>query len=165
MREGFAKVSHTAPNDETADGAGHKGHRYTCKKGTLKEGLKEDGVHGRSMLVIMVVMMRFVVMIMVMGVGSDHAGGRGAEELGEFRVLLHALRSAFTADMAIQTDDMIAFGHDHMQVMAHHENAAAMAFANAGNQFIEFHFTEEIDGLHRLIENQQIRLAQQGPRQ
>ncbi len=119
------------------------------------------------MLVIMVVMMLmgFVVMIMVMGVGRDHAGRRGTKELGEFRILLDFLRPAFAADMAIEADDMIAFGHHHVQVMAHHENAAAMAFANAGNQFIEFHFTEEIDGLDRLIENQQIGLAQQGPRQ
>ena len=75
------------------------------------------------------------------------------------------LRPAFAADMAIEADDMIAFGHYHVQVMAHHENAAAMGFANARDQFVELHFTEEIDGLNRLIENQQIGLAQQGARQ
>ena len=121
-----------------------------------------------SVPVVMVVMMRragFVVMIVVVGVGGDHAGGRGAEELGEFRILLHLLRPALAADMAIEADHMIAFGHHHVQVVAHHENAAAMGFANGGNQFVELHLTEEIHRLHRFIENQKIRPAQQGPRQ
>ena len=82
------------------------------------------------MFVIMVIM-RFVIMVMVMGVGRDHAGRLGAEELGEFRVLLHLLWAALTADMAVEADHMIALGHHHMKVMAHHENAAAMGFANA----------------------------------
>jgi hypothetical protein len=114
------------------------------------------------MLVVMVmVVMGFMVMIVVMRIGRDHARGLGAEKLGKFRVLLHIFRPALTADMTIETDDVVAFSHYHVQVMAHHENAAAMGFANSGNQFVKFHFTNEIHGLDRFIENQQIGLAQQ----
>ena len=90
----------------------------------------------------MLVIMWLVIMVMMMGIGRYHARCLGAKELGKFRILLHAFRPALTADMAIEADHMIAFGHDHVQIMAHHENAAAMGFANAGNQFVKFHFAE-----------------------
>jgi hypothetical protein len=63
---------------------------------------------------------------------------------------------------ALRQIDVIAFGHHHVQVVAHHEDAAAVALADGGNQFVQLHLAMEIHGLHGFIQHQQLRLAQQG---
>ena len=68
---------------------------------------------------------------------------------------------AFAAHMAVEADDAVAFGHDHVEIVAHHQDAAAMAAADPGDQFIELRLADEIDGLHRLVKHQKFGLAQQ----
>ena len=112
-------------------------------------------------VMVMAAIMAFMVVIMVVGVGGDHARRRRSEELGELRVLLHLGGAALAAHMAIQADDVVALRHHHVQVMADHEDAAAMALADIGNQLVHARLAEEVDGLHRLVKNQQFGLAQQ----
>ena len=57
---------------------------------------------------------------------------------------------------------MIALGHHHVEIVADHENAAAVAAADLGDQFVEPGLADEIDGLHRLVEHQNVGPAQQG---
>ena len=72
------------------------------------------------MPVIKVNMMAFMIVVVVMGVGGDHAGGGGAKELGKFGILLHRRRSALAAYMAVETNNVIALGHHHVKIVAHH---------------------------------------------
>jgi hypothetical protein len=117
-----------------------------------------------SVIVVMMVMatiMAFMVVIMVVCVGGDHARSGRTEELGEFRVLLNLGGPALAAHMAIEADDVVTLRHHHVKVMADHENAAAVALADIGNQLVHAGLTQEVDGLHRFVENQQLGLAQQ----
>ena len=116
------------------------------------------------MMMVMMIM-AFVVMIVVMGVGGDHAGGGWPEQPREFRVLLHLGGRAFAADMPVEADHMVALGHDHVKIVADHEDTAAMTLADLGNEFVHTGFAHEIDGLHGFVEHQQLGLAQQGTRQ
>ena len=118
------------------------------------------------MLVIMVVrmVMTFVIMIVVMRIGRDDPRGLRAEELGEFRIVPHRFRPAFAADMAVEADDAVAFRHDHVEIMRHHQYAAAMAPPDLGDELVELGLADEVDRLHRLVQHQEFRPAQKRPR-
>ena len=103
--------------------------------------------------------MAFVIMVVIVGVGSDHARCGGAEKFGEFRVLLHDRGAALAADVGIEADHVVALRHHHVQIVAYHEDAAAMGFADGGDQFIQFDFAVEIHRLHRFVQHQQLRLT------
>ncbi len=60
---------------------------------------------------------------------------------------------------------MIALGHDHVKIVADHQDSAAMAPADLGNELVHAGLAHEVDGLHRLVENQQLGPAQQRARQ
>ena len=95
------------------------------------------------MPVIMVMMMAFMIVVVVMGVGGDHASGGGAKELGEFGILLHCRRSTFTAHMAVETDNVIALGHHHMEIVTDHQDTAAMVLADRRNRFARHHLVSD----------------------
>ena len=82
------------------------------------------------MMVVVMMIVAFVVMIVVMGIGGDHAGGGWPEQPCEFRVLLHLGGRPLAADMPVEADDMVALGHDHVKIVADHEDTAAMALAD-----------------------------------
>src|SRR5262245_36093430 len=98
------------------------------------------------MLVIMAVALitTLVIMIMVMRIGRDHARRLRAEELHEFGIVPHCFGPPFAADMAVEADDAVAFRHDHMQIMAHHQDAAAVLAPDLGYELIEPGLADEI---------------------
>ena len=110
----------------------------------------------------MMMIVAFVIMVVVMRIGGDHARGGRPEKFGEFRVLLDFRRPTLAADMAIEADDMVALGHHQVEIMAHHQNAAAVALSHRRDQLIHAGLTHEVDRLHRFIEHQELRFAQQG---
>ncbi|MNL42834.1 hypothetical protein D3C87_1653160 [compost metagenome] len=67
--------------------------------------------------------------------------------------------------MAIEADHRIGFRHHDMEVMADHQYAAMRRIADLPDQFVERHFAREVHALHGLIEHQQVRLADHGPRE
>jgi hypothetical protein len=119
------------------------------------------------MRVIMAVaqIMALMIMVVVMRIGRDHARRLRAEEFYEFGIMPDGFGPAFAAHMAVEADDAVAVRHDHVQVMAHHEYAAAMPAADLGDELIELRFADEIDRLHRLVKHQELGLAQQCARQ
>src|ERR1044071_9808962 len=104
------------------------------------------------MLVVMAMaqIVTLMIMIVVMRVSRDHSRLLRAEQFCKFGIVLYRLGPAFAAHMAVEADDTVAFRHDHMQIMAHHQDAAAMLAPDLGNEFIELAFADEIDRLHRL---------------
>ena len=112
-------------------------------------------------MMVVVMIVTLVVMVVMMRIGRDHAGRGGTEELGEFRVLLHAAGTAFATHMAIEAYHVVALRHHHVKIVAHHQDAAAMAAAHVGNQFVHARFAHEVHRLHRFVKNKQFRLAQQ----
>ena len=47
------------------------------------------------------------------------------------------MRLAGTADMAVEADDLVGGGHDHVQIMADHQDAAAALITNGLDEFVE----------------------------
>ena len=77
-------------------------------------------------MVVLVMIVAVVIVIVVVRVGRDHACRGRPEELGELRVLLDLGGASLAADMAVEADDVIALRHHHMEIVADHEDAAAV---------------------------------------
>ena len=57
-----------------------------------------------------------------------------AKQLDKGRVAAHLLRMPGTADVAVEAHHLIGGAHDQMQIVGHHQHAAAMTVAQAGDQ-------------------------------
>ena len=112
--------------------------------------------------VVMGMAMALMVMVVVVGVGGDPARRRGAEELGEFRVLLDLDGAALAAHMAVEADDVVALRHHHVEVMADHEDAAAVLLPDVRNQLVHARLAQEVHRLDGLVQHEKFGLAQQG---
>src|SRR5471032_2630378 len=106
----------------------------------------------RAMQVMGVVM---VVMI------NRQALGVLAKQLDEGRIATDLLRMPGTAHMAIEANHLVGGAHHQMQIVRYHQHAAAVAVPQTRDQAIQLGLTGHIDALHRLIQHQQFRLAQQ----
>ena len=65
-------------------------------------------------------------MHVIMGVFVDREGrgGTSTEQLSVFGTFGNSPGVALTADMAIQTDNAVGPGHNHMQIVGNHDDAA-----------------------------------------
>ena len=90
-------------------------------------------------MVMMIVMVIVVIMVVVMLINRHHRRHVLPEQMGKFRVARHRLRGAGTANMMIKADDLPGRGHDHMQIMAHHQNRQAAGLMKAVKGFVELH--------------------------
>ena len=60
---------------------------------------------------------------------------------------------------------MVGGRHHQMQLVGHHQNPAPPSLPQVADQIIEFILAVDIHALNRLVQHQQIRFAQQRPRQ
>src|SRR3990167_6935978 len=105
--------------------------------------------------------MQIVLMVMVVGVDGQ-ALGVLAEQLDKGRIEADLFRMAGTADVTVEADHLISGAHHQVQVVGHHQHAAAMTVTQLGDQAVHLGLAGHIDALYRLIQHQQFWLAQQG---
>src|SRR3990167_8074352 len=103
-----------------------------------------------------------VVLVVVAVVIDRQALGVLAEQLDESRIAADLLGVAGTADMPVEADHLVGGAHHQVQVVRDHQHAATMAVAQLGDQAVQLGLAADVDALHRLVEHQQLRLAQQG---
>ncbi len=84
-----------------------------------------------------------------------------AEQLDEGRVAADLLRVPRAADVAIEADHLIGGAHHQVQVVGDHQHTAAVAVAQHTDQPVQLGLAGDVDALHRFVEYQQLRLAQQ----
>ncbi|MNC53382.1 hypothetical protein D3C75_1027870 [compost metagenome] len=98
---------------------------------------------------------------MVVVVNSQARRGL-AKQFDERRVAADLLGVARAAHVAVQAHHLVGGAHHQVQVVGDHQHAAAVALAQAADQPVQLGLAGDVDALHRLVEHQQFRLAQQG---
>ena len=106
-----------------------------------------------------------VPVIMVVRVDGERRGGGPAEQPCVFRMPTDRLGRAGAADVPIEADDAVGRRHDNVQVVRDHQHPAAAARPNGADQFVEGGLPGEVDALYRFIEDEQVRIPQQRPRE
>ena len=90
-------------------------------------------------------------------------GGHPRPEQGEIgRVPADRLGVAGAADVAVQADNLVGRRHDQVEIVGHHEHAAAAPAPDLGDKLEQLGLTGHIDALDRLVEDQEVGLAQEG---
>src|SRR5690606_29343023 len=102
-----------------------------------------------------------VVAVIVLVVVYRQGTGLLTEQGNEGRVGTHLLRAPRAAYVPVQTDHGVGGRHHQMQVVGHHQHTATVTVPQPGDQLVEFDLTVHIDPLHRLVQHQQVRFAQQ----
>src|SRR3954454_9037369 len=102
--------------------------------------------------------------VMPVGVERHRLGGR-SEERAIGGVARHRARRAAAADVAVEADDAVGGGHDEVEVVADQENAAAARAADTGDEVVELGLAAAVDALDRLVEDEEVGLAQEGARE
>ena len=77
------------------------------------------------------------VVIVVMRADRQSSGRFGTEQGEVFRVLTNGFRGAGTADMMVEANDAVRCGHDEMQIVRDHQDAAIEAVAQTADQLVE----------------------------
>ena len=88
-----------------------------------------------------------------------------AEKLDEGRITADLLGMARAADMVVEADNLVGRAHDQVEIMGHHQYAATVALAQAGDEAVKLGLPGHVDALNRLVEHKQRRGAEQGARQ
>ena len=83
----------------------------------------------------------------VTGIAADRIGRAGATQMG------------------VDADHMIGGGHHEVQVVGHQQNPASTANPDRIDGLIELRLAGDVDGLGRLVEDQQVGLTQQSTRE
>ena len=78
------------------------------------------------------------------------------------RIAADLLGMARAADVPIQADHLVGGAHHQVQVVGHHQHAAAMALAQLADQPVQLALAVDVDALHGFVEHQQFGLAEQG---
>lgn len=105
-----------------------------------------------------------VPVIVVVTIERQRAPGTRSEERAVFWCGRHDGRRSGATDMAIQADDPVGRAHHDMQFMADHENGAAGLVSHGFDLAVEGGGTVLVQALGRLVEQEDIRLFDQGPR-
>jgi len=100
--------------------------------------------------------------IVVMLVKGKSPGRLCPEQSLIFGMLGNRDRFARTADVAVEADDPIAGGHDHVQVVADEHHGKAPVGAQPGNEFVKRGFAHVVDTANGFVENEKFGCAQQG---
>nr|AAD00241.1 glucose-binding protein [Pseudomonas putida] len=66
------------------------------------------------------------------------------------------------AHVTVQAHHLVGGAHHQVQVVGHHQHAAAMAVAQAGDEVVQLGLADHVHTLHRFVENQHLGFAQQG---
>ena len=100
-------------------------------------------------------------MVMMVMVDAERRGGLGAEQPHVFGMARHGVGYAGATDVAVETDHPVALCHHDVQVVADQQHADAALLSQPADQRVELGLADVIDTAHRLVEHQQMRLAQQ----
>ena len=103
--------------------------------------------------------------IMVMPIQRQRALGACAKEGAVFRRIRNVFRCPFATDMAIQAQHPIRGGHHHMQVMTDHQHGKVHFGADLFDLAIKRGSTGLIEALRGFIQDQDVGITQQCPRQ
>ena len=104
------------------------------------------------------VVVAVVVAVLVQG---QRTLGAKAEQGAVFRRVRHHARRAFATDMVVQADHPVTGRHDHMQIVADHQDASPGFAADLFDQPVECGFARLVQPLGRFIQHQQLRRTQQ----
>ncbi len=104
-------------------------------------------------------------MVVAVFVHGERRSGTRAEQFLVGRVLRHMAGRPGTTNMAVQANDVIGGGHDHVQVVRNQQNAAAIYVADGFDQFVEGDLAGKIHALDRFVQDQQIGAAGNRARQ
>ena len=102
-----------------------------------------------------------VAVIVMVTIDGEGARRLGAEQPPVGRMLGHRLRHARAADVMVEADDAIGARHDDVQIVRDEQHAEAGLVAQAPDQVVEVRLAHVVDALHRLVEHQEVGLAQQ----
>ena len=103
-----------------------------------------------------------MVVVVLMTINRKCASSLGAKQFQIFRRSGHMFRCPLTADMTIQANHPVGSCHDHMQFMAHHQNRASKLVPYQGKPVVECCRASLIKALSGLIQDQKVRIIQQG---
>lgn len=70
------------------------------------------------------------------------------------RINTDLLRPTMTTDVMIQADNFVRAGHNQVQIVRNHEDAALVASANLVDEFVKFSLAADVDTLCRLVKDQ-----------
>ncbi len=132
-----------------------------------------------GMRVIVVMVMVMVMMMIVPAIRRHHMTGQvmrvivlvrvdrelaraRPEERDIFGMPGHGLGLAGAAEVAVDADHAVGRAHDDMEVVRDHQHAAAILALQAPDQIVEVELAGKIHPLHRLVEDQEVGVAQQG---
>lgn len=104
-----------------------------------------------------------VIVVVMMGIDRQFPAQLRAEQRQVFRMDKDRFRRAAATDMAVQAEYPVGFRHDQVEVVGDQQHAAASPVADQADQTIEFGSAGDIDRRHRLVEDEQIGIAQQRP--
>ena len=116
-------------------------------------------------VVVAVVMPVVMFMIVVMLIQCQGTFGAKAEKRAVFRRVGHHARGAFAADMAVEANHPVRGGHDHMQIMADHQDRGACVLPHSLDQAVEGRLTGLVKALGRLIKDEELWGGEKGARQ
>ena len=78
---------------------------------------------------------------------------------------LHGLGMAHAADVAVEANHAVRGRHHQMQIVRHHQYPQIAALAQVPDEIVDLALAGDVDALHRLVEHQEIGLAQERPGQ
>ena len=106
------------------------------------------------------------VVVMVVRVDIDGQVARRRAEQGlVLRVPAHGLRPSRAADVTVEADHPVGRGHHDVQVVGDHEGPAPPARPDAGDEIVQLELPRYVHSLDRLVEDEQVGLAQERARQ
>jgi hypothetical protein len=106
-----------------------------------------------------------MIMIVVMLIQRQSPLGAKAKKRAVFRRVGHHARSAFAADMAVKADHPVGRRHDHMQIMADHQDSSASVLPHGLDQAVERRLAGLVKALGRLIKDEELWGGEKGARQ
>src|SRR6185437_13479163 len=101
-----------------------------------------------------------VAVVMMMRIKRE-ALDRRAKKGAVGRIAAHFRRRAAAADMVVEAKDAVGRRHHEMEIVRDQEHAATARITQAADEREELGLPRDVDALHRLVEHQQLRLAQQ----
>ena len=109
---------------------------------------------------VMVVVIVIMVMIVTVSIKRKSPLRASSKEGVVFRGVLYYIRRALTAYMAIQAQHAIRCGHDHVQIVANHQNGAIQPITHIRDLNVECCGPRLIQALRCFVKYQDVRFQQ-----
>jgi hypothetical protein len=106
-----------------------------------------------------------VAVIVVVGVDGEGPRIVGGEHGHVFGVAAHGLGVARAAEVAVDADDPVGRGHDDVEVVGDHQDAAAPQAPDSGDELVKLGLARDVDSLDGLVEHEEVGPPGQRPRE